>query len=89
MAITDFGKVVGADRTLRTAALHVRLKVAKTTLRRALAGKRVRATVSTDGPATVKLTATTKVLRHRHLRTVTLGRVTAAPRRRPAAGRRA
>jgi hypothetical protein len=93
VAITDFGRVVGADRTLATSgtgnpgpgpgggpgpgALHVKLALRKTTLRRVLHAKRLRVSVSVDAPAAVRLTATIKAKYGKRLRTVTLGRSSA------------
>jgi hypothetical protein len=91
VAITDFGRVVGADRTLATSgtgnpgpgggpgpgALHVKLAMRKTTLRRVLHDKRLRVSVSVDAPAAVTLTATIKAKYGKRLRTVRLGRSSA------------
>jgi hypothetical protein len=63
----------GGGGKRRAAPVHVKLKVAKTTLGHVLAAKSLRVTVRADRASTVKVTATTKVRVGKRSRTVTLG----------------
>jgi hypothetical protein len=77
VATTDFGQFFGADRTLTTLATPaVSLKLSKSTIKKLLAAKRLKVTVSVNEASKVRLSASIKVKLHKHKsKTIALGRL--------------